>query len=738
MTTSRVLFVVLATLALFPALWGTQTACQTEAISVFETAPHARINFPVDQAVLDTVSVTFVGAVEDGEDPSEELAVRWTTSLLPDDVLHSGFADTAGHTEFTAAEMPLGQQVITLEVEDTAGAVAQDSISITILPEGPIVDIEAPTSGQEFFMGDNITLRGSVMSADEQEFELEVEWVSNEEGPLFSGVANTDGITEALVFLDEPGSHTITLTAWDSYGAAGSDSVAIEVLEYPPGQLDQDSDGYCPDGVDYDGDGVCDDTELTGVGSQDCNDHDNQIYPGAPELCDGLDNDCDGVVPTDETDLDGDGWLPCALDCDDTDPNNFPGNTEVCDDQDNDCDEDIDENDQNVDGDPFSVCDGDCDDLDANNYPTNEEVCDGLDNNCVNGADEHDLDMDGDGVGSACGGDCDDSDWNNYPGNSEACDGQDNDCDGLADYPGGETDADGDGALACNECDDNDPNRFIGNPEVCDGIDNDCSGAPAPDEVDNDSDGQMVCAGDCLDTNPSVYSGAPELCDGLDDNCDGFVPTDEYDMDGDGYRPCNGDCDDNEATVNPGELEVCDLLDNDCDGIMNENADSTEVGESSSTAYGEALPLAGFNHIFNVPFPCPASSCPVFGGLEICQNNISTTGAFASPVDAFDAYVLEYSQISTNFGCSMYVSLTGIPVGHDYALYLYRTDSLSDPVSSWDLLQSSDQPGSLNESLTQGAVSWLDFSTDNIVIVVVSKGNFACPSSSYTLTVVGG
>jgi len=64
-------------------------------------------------------------------------------------------------------------------------------------------------------------------------------------------------------------------------------------------------DGNCSD-MDNDGDGWT-------VGDGDCNDTDANTHPGATEICDGRDNDCDGAIPADETeDSDGDGVVDCA------------------------------------------------------------------------------------------------------------------------------------------------------------------------------------------------------------------------------------------------------------------------------------------------------------------------------------------------------------------------------------------------------------------------------------------
>ena len=408
------------------------------------------------------------------------------------------------------------------------------------------------------------------------------------------------------------GMHTLVITAEvliEGKPKILTDDCTFRVIQCRP--LDSDGDGYVSipkggddcddsdssaypgapevcDGKDNNCDGEVDegfDTDQDGytVCGGDCNDTDSTINPGAKEICnDGVDNDCDGLI--DETaDKDNDGYVSVECggsDCNDNNSTVYPGAPEICDGKDNNCNGEIDERDMDKDGSVSTECGGDdCDDNDFNTYPGSKEVCDGKDNNC-NGEVDEGFDTDQDGY-TACEGDCDDNDSSIYPGAEEICDdGKDNDCDGLIDETG-DKDNDWYKSPQCggNDCDDTDPAVNPGAREVCDGKDNDCDGE-IDEASDRDQDGYTPCEGDCDDDDPNTNPDAVEICDGKDNNCNGGIDEGFPDNDQDGYTECGGDCDDSDPAVNPGMEEVQDGMDNDCDGEVDE---VEEVGEEDTS-----------------------------------------------------------------------------------------------------------------------------------------------------------
>lgn len=229
---------------------------------------------------------------------------------------------------------------------------------------------------------------------------------------------------------------------------------------------------------------------------------------------------CTTPVPDDPTpddplqqDDDGDGFAEESasgqpLDCDDANPDLSPGMPELCDGIDNNCDEQIDEGfDLDQDGyqDDDDCPDGtDCDDTRAQVNPGRTEICDGIDNNCDGRRDEG-FDPDGDRV-TSCDQppDCNNEDPEVSPDASERCNGEDDDCDG--EVPASELDADHDQFSPCQgDCDDANPILSPLGTETCNGLDDDCDNM-VDEGLDHDLDTWLPCGplADCDDSDPLI------------------------------------------------------------------------------------------------------------------------------------------------------------------------------------------------------------------------------------------
>jgi len=449
------------------------------------------------------------------------------------------------------------------------------------------------------------------------------------------------------------------------------------------------------------------DYDLDGHDAQsDCDDTDPTVNTAADEVCDGKDNDCDGII-------DGVSALDALTWFFDQDGDGFGSDTisRVA------CTQPVSDQ-ASASGAAFVIGGGDCDDSDALIFPGAVEECDEVDNDCDDEIDEGvkstfypDRDGDGYGVASApaeaCSaptgysnekGDCDDSNPLVNQGATELCNGVDDDCDeqidedDAADAPSWSVDRDGDGfgdfsdlkvqceqpigyvymgAASEEDCNDLSVDQAPDRLEVCDGLDNDCNLTVDDDSAEDALEFFEDADGDGFVNGLNIYVKA---CENPDDTL--YKLFDPGDL---------TDCDDGLAAVNPAAPELCSTpYDDDCDGVINEgdasdadtfyvDADGDGYGWASSTVLACVVP-SGFvgnqddcDDTSSEASPAHSSADELCDGLDNdCDGMVDgTADGTADGQAAADASEWFYDYDGDGYGSSTRSTLAcGVPSGH--------------------------------------------------------------------------
>lgn len=216
------------------------------------STPVVAISQPLDGAIFSAGdTLTFAGSATDAQDGVlTGQALTWRSSL--DGVLGTG-------SPLVSDALSVGLHTITLSAVNAAGAVGLAQVEISLLEANtaPTVTIEAPSSGSSYTAGSEIRFEGSALDTQDGALGGEsLRWSSNLDGQFGSGSPlDFSSLTQ--------GDHTVTLTAIDSFGLTGTDSISLTVepssVNLPPvARLTGPAQGFVGEPVAFDGSGSSD------------------------------------------------------------------------------------------------------------------------------------------------------------------------------------------------------------------------------------------------------------------------------------------------------------------------------------------------------------------------------------------------------------------------------------------------------------------------------------------------
>ena len=324
-------------------------ACNNDGgLKVYNSDPEVSFTQPASGSTFASgAAIQFVATLHD--DQTELSDLQWVWTLEDGSTLVGVEVRTETGVSMVLEDgLEAGEHTITLTAVDSQAANGKDSVDLTVVKnQPPVAEFLNPLENQLVALEDPLRVELQVTDSDEDDLAaVGLVWggvaAGDADAPLF-----TDSSGKATFYLDNlsAGNQQISVQVSDSLGAVGNAIIAFEVRAG-----DTDGDGHT--GEEFGGD--------------DCNDDDATVYTGATEVCNGRDEDCDGL--SDEEAADAAAWFP---DLDQDGYGDADAVVRACTQP------------------PGHVADGsDCDDADVAVNPSVAEECDSIDNNCDGLVDE--------------------------------------------------------------------------------------------------------------------------------------------------------------------------------------------------------------------------------------------------------------------------------------------------------------------------------------------------------------
>jgi hypothetical protein len=214
---------------MMPMFLSTLLACSNDkGVAVYNAPPEAAFtSHEMGDEVYAGSTETFSAALTDANHDAESLVAAWFAG--GEEICVAAAPDGNGDIHCSILMEP-GREEVKVEVRDPKNAIGSSTITLVIVgTEAPVVDILTPVADGGYYADVPIDFTATVSDAEDLAEDLQLSWLSDVDPSLSLGTtADSDGSFAGSGLL-VAGEHLITLTATDSLGETGSDSVSIVV-----------------------------------------------------------------------------------------------------------------------------------------------------------------------------------------------------------------------------------------------------------------------------------------------------------------------------------------------------------------------------------------------------------------------------------------------------------------------------------------------------------------------------